>query len=132
MKSSDIDVLLAIPYIQELLNEAGHSMECFRQNVEEFIPKPTPNAQWIEENGEDPFKGGYDCERHELPMGELSDYALANAMFMNYDQIPSMAEMLARTKKMPIVWMTAGKERMRWLSFQNHLLKQEVSRLKGE
>lgn len=131
MRSSDIDKLLAIPYIQELLDEAGHSAECFRQNVEEFIPEVTPNAQWIEENGLDPFNGSYNCERSELPMGHMTDYEFANELFIHGDDQPSIGELLAGTKKRPIVWLTAGKERIRWLSWQNHLLEQEVKRLKG-
>lgn len=131
MRRSDIDKLLAIPYIQDLLDEAGHSVECFRQNVEEFIPEDTPNAKWIEENGYDPFNGRYNCERNELPMGSMTDFEFANGLYIHGEDQPSIGELLAGTKKRPIAWLTAGKERIRWLSWQNHLLEQEIKRLKS-
>ncbi len=131
MKRSDINELLGMDVIQELLTAGGLTSEVFRERLEEVIPETTPNAQWIEENGVDPFNGGYNCERSELPMGHMSDYEFANELFIHGDDQPSIGELLAGTKKRPIVWLTAGKERIRWLSWQNHLLEQEVKRLKG-
>ncbi len=65
-------------------------------------------------------------------MGDLSDYDFANKLYLHGEDQPTITELLAGTKKRPIVWLTAGKERIRWLSFQNHLKDLELKRLKGE
>ncbi|MBK5061749.1 hypothetical protein [Paraburkholderia domus] len=70
-------------------------------------------------NGEvDPHGTQYDCERAALTLGTLTDDELANGAFMNYDRRQSLEEMLNPKpgQHMPIVWMTAVKDRIRWLS----------------
>lgn len=79
-------------------------------------PAGTPAAQWRVKGEEDPHAGHYDGERAALAMGNLTDDELANAAFMNYDSNPSMADMIAGKAFRPIVYMTAVKERIRWLS----------------
>ncbi|MDX7778338.1 hypothetical protein SJR98_09615 [Aeromonas hydrophila] len=76
----------------------------------------TPAAHWREKGEPDPHGSYYDFERSGLPLGDLTDDELANAVFMHGDGKPSIAEIIAGTAKMPIVYLTAAKERIRWLS----------------
>lgn len=76
----------------------------------------TPAAQWRESGEPDPHAGKYDGERAALCMGNLTDDELANAAFLNYDHRPSPQEMIDGTAHSPIAYMTAVKERIRWLS----------------
>jgi hypothetical protein len=78
----------------------------------------TPAAQWREKGEADPHAGHYDGERAELMLGNLTDDELANGVFMNADQKLDIARVLARDPDYhpPIVWLTAAKERIRWLS----------------
>lgn len=84
------------------LNDAYHQLEAVHKALAtvEFVTDPHPN----------------DRERAALPLGNLTDDELANAAFMNYDQVPPLMEVITGAAKMPIVYMTAVKERMRWLS----------------
>ncbi|MFM0432312.1 hypothetical protein PQQ75_25100 [Paraburkholderia aspalathi] len=78
----------------------------------------TPSATWRANGEPDPHFKQYDCERATLTLGTLTDDELANGAFMNYDRRQSLSEMLNPQpgQHMPIVWMTAAKERIRWLS----------------
>ncbi|MDM5112785.1 hypothetical protein [Aeromonas salmonicida] len=76
----------------------------------------TPAAHWREKGEPDPHGSYYDHERAALALGDLTDDELANAVFMHGDGKPSIAEIIAGTAKMPIVYLTAAKERIRWLS----------------
>lgn len=62
----------------------------------------TPGARWRENGEPDPHGKVYDCERAKLCHGQMTDDELANAVFMQ----PS------------IDYLTAAKERIRWLSRQ--------------
>ena len=73
---------------------------------EKPVTKDTPAAKWREEGEKDPFGDEYNCPRSALPKGKLTDDELANAMFL-CDH---------RTSLESIGWLTAGKERIRWLS----------------
>lgn len=64
----------------------------------------------------DPHGKRYECERTELCMGFLSDDELANEAFLNYDSRPTPDQLLAGTHFLPIAYMTAVKDRIRWLS----------------
>ena len=68
----------------------------------------------------DPHGTRYHCERAALALGHLSDDELANGAFMNYDQKLDIARALVNEPGYhpPIVWMTAVKDRIRWLSRQ--------------
>lgn len=68
----------------------------------------------------DPHGTRYQCERAALALGHLSDDELANGAFMNYDAKLDIARVLADEPDYhpPIVWMTAVKDRIRWLSRQ--------------
>jgi hypothetical protein len=78
----------------------------------------TPAAQWREKGEADPHGTQYECERAKLLLGDLTDDELANGAFMNYDRRQSLEEMMNPKpgQHMPIIWMTAVKERIRWLS----------------
>ncbi len=78
--------------------------------------KSTPAATWRVNGEPDPHGTHYDGERAALAMGHLTDDEMANAIFMNYDANPSIGQMMAGTGFRPIVWATAAKERIRWLS----------------
>lgn len=72
----------------------------------------TPAHRW----SADPHAGRYDGERADLAMGDLTDDELANGAFMNYDRPLNIEGILAGTHSSPIAWMTAVKDRIRWLS----------------
>lgn len=76
----------------------------------------TPAARWAANGEPDPHGDSYDCERADLTMGNLTDDELANAAFMHYDSRPSIDDIMAGKAHMPIAYMTAVKERIRWLS----------------
>jgi hypothetical protein len=78
----------------------------------------TPSAQWRIDGQPDPHAGHYDAERAALTLGKFTDDELANGVFMNADQPLDIARVLARDPGYhpPIVWLTAAKERIRWLS----------------
>lgn len=81
-------------------------------------PLSTPAAEWRVRGESDPFDNQYDCERAQLTLGSYTDDELANGIFMNYDRPLDIDAAMNRKPDYhsPIVWMTAGKERIRWLS----------------
>jgi hypothetical protein len=85
----------------------------------------TPSSNWSKEGAQDPHKGHYDKERSDLTLGKYTDDELANGAFMNYDISPSVEDMISGKRFSPIVWMTAVKERIRWLS---RALEKEIKR----
>lgn len=78
----------------------------------------TPASQWHKAGEPDIHGDRYDCERAALGLGDLTDDALANGAFLNYDRRLSLGDMLNPKpgQHPPIVWMTAVKDRIRWLS----------------
>lgn len=81
------------------------------------LPKTgTFAANWREQGDPDPHGESYNCERAALSMGHLTDDELANEAYMNYDRNPDIATMMSGKAFRPIVWMTAVKDRIRWLS----------------
>ncbi|MFM0058563.1 hypothetical protein PQR64_23355 [Paraburkholderia phytofirmans] len=78
----------------------------------------TPAAEWRANGEPDPHGKHYDGERAALTLGTLTDDELANEAFLNYDRRLSLDDLLHPKpgRHMPIVWMTAVKERIRWLS----------------
>jgi hypothetical protein len=78
----------------------------------------TPAAQWRVDGEPDPHAGHYDGERAALTLGHLTDDELANGVYMNADRPMDIARVLAKDPDYhpPIVWLTAAKERIRWLS----------------
>jgi hypothetical protein len=49
-------------------------------------------------------------------MGHLTDDELANGAFMHYDVYPPIQSIIVGKAHMPNAWMTAVKDRIRWLS----------------
>jgi hypothetical protein len=76
----------------------------------------TPGLRWLADGEPDPHGSLYNRERAALTLGQLSDDELANEAFLNYDRRPPVDKLLAGTAFMPIVYMTAVKDRIRWLS----------------
>jgi len=79
----------------------------------------TPAAQWREKGDPDPHGDRYDCERAALAMGKLTDDELANGVFLHGDGThgrPPLELVIAGKAHMPIAWLTAAKDRIRWLS----------------
>jgi len=65
----------------------------------------TVAARWRANGQPDPHGTRYDCERAALSMGDMSDDELANRVFMANRTDPDL-----------IIWQTAAKDRIRWLS----------------
>lgn len=84
----------------------------------EALQFATPANHWSGKGEPDPHGTSYDCERAELTLGHYADDELANGAFMNYDRVLSFDTMVnpKEGQFMPIVWMTAVKDRIRWLS----------------
>lgn len=80
------------------------------------VVQGTPGASWRANGEPDPHGDRYNCERAALAMGNLSDDELANGAFLNYDAPLNLEGILAGTHSAPIAWMTAVKDRIRWLS----------------
>jgi hypothetical protein len=78
----------------------------------------TPANHWSGDGEGDPHAGRYDCERAALALGSFTDDELANGAFMNYDQPLDVHAILSKKEGYysPIAWMTAVKDRIRWLS----------------
>ena len=79
-------------------------------------PSTTPAATWRVNGEEDPHAGHYDGERAQLTLGSYTDDELANAVFLHGCDRPSPEAMLAGKAFSGIVFLTAAKERIRWLS----------------
>lgn len=78
----------------------------------------TPAARWRADGTPDPHGALYDCERAKLAMGDLTDDELANAVFLYGDARPNMADVIAGKARLPGVYLSAAKDRIRWLSRQ--------------
>lgn len=75
----------------------------------------TPAARWREKGEPDPHAGNYDCERAALAMGDMTDDELANAVYMLGDAKPGIQAL--KDGALPsIAYLTAAKDRIRWLS----------------
>lgn len=79
-------------------------------------PITTPAATWRLKGEPDPHGTHYDCERAALTLGKYTDDELANAAFMNYDRRPPLQDIIDGKAHSPIAYMTAVKDRIRWLS----------------
>jgi hypothetical protein len=79
----------------------------------------TAAANWRKNGEADPHGHRYDCDRSQLAMGNLSDDELANSVFLHGDGTHGRApvsEVVAGRAFWPIAWLTAAKDRIRWLS----------------
>lgn len=89
-----------------------HGPSCFSIAL---VPA-TPSARWAADGLPDPHAGRYACERAALTLGNLTDDELANAVYLHGNEQPSMADLVAGKALSGIVYLTAAKERIRWLS----------------
>jgi len=76
----------------------------------------TPSARWRRLNDPDPHDQRYDIERSQLAMGNCSDDEIANGVYLYGNSTPTPMEIITKKAKMPIVYLTAAKDRIRWLS----------------
>ncbi len=76
----------------------------------------TPSSHWHTNGEPDPHAGHYDGERAQLTLGKYTDDELANGVYMNYDVRPPLQDIVDGKAHSPIAWVTAAKDRIRWLS----------------
>ncbi|MHC8321189.1 hypothetical protein ACYZT4_10890 [Pseudomonas sp. GB2N2] len=78
----------------------------------------TPAAKWRQEGQVDPHGEHYNCQRAALTLGELTDDELANGVFLHGNEPLNINALLRKTPgyHSAVVWLTAGKDRIRWLS----------------
>ena len=78
----------------------------------------TPAAKWREEGQADPHGDHYNCQRAALTLGELTDDELANGVFLHGNEPLNINALLRKTPgyHSAVVWLNAGKDRIRWLS----------------
>jgi hypothetical protein len=101
--------------------------------VEAELAKPaessTPSSKWKKNGEADPHGNAYDCERAALTLGYLTDDELANAVFLHYDIWPNLQDIIDGKAHSPIVYVTAAKERIRWLSRKLEEASADLSKL---
>lgn len=77
----------------------------------------TPANRHVENDGVDPFANYLGKERAELALGRFTDDEVANGVFLyGGDKLDIMRVTLDKDYVPPIGWLTAAKERIRWLS----------------
>ncbi|WP_433738962.1 hypothetical protein [Pseudomonas putida] len=78
----------------------------------------TPAAKWRESGEDDPHGERYNCQRAALSLGEYTDDELANGVFLHGNEPLNVNAILRKTPgyHSSIVWLTAAKDRIRWLS----------------
>lgn len=81
-----------------------------------LVAAPTSSSRWAAEGKADPHGLHYDCERSALTLGHYTDDELANAVFLHGDEKPTLADLVAGKALSGIVYLTAAKDRIRWLS----------------
>jgi hypothetical protein len=104
-----------------MVNNAVRAEAVFKAMYE---AAPTPPAQeagtsaakWRESGEPDPHGKQYDCERAALCMGNLTDDELANAVFLHGNEKPDIQAVMRGEAYMPLSYLTAAKDRIRWLS----------------
>ncbi len=78
----------------------------------------TPGPKWPANGEPDPHCHYSDPERHTPALGTLTDDEIATGVFLNGDSKLDINRVVAKDPDYhaPIVWLTAAKERIRWLS----------------
>lgn len=94
------------------------------QKIEALTARTPAN---LHEVGDDPFEDYLNRERSQLALGNFTDDALANAVFMyGNGPYPHPKDILDGKAHSPIVYLTAAKERIRWLSRQVIALQEQL------
>lgn len=93
------------------------------------VAEGTPGRRSLDE---DPFAALSNKQRSELPMGNLTDDELANGVYLHGDREPNIQDVISGKAYRPIVWLTAAKERMRWLSRRLRIVEEELAALKAK
>lgn len=108
----------ALPNADGMSNNTRKQLEAEATHADQVMEEEhsTPAAEWRVNGEPDPHGTSYDCERAQLCMGKLTDDELANGAFMNYDVRPPIQSIIDGKAFSPIAWMTAVKDRIRWLS----------------
>lgn len=93
----------------------------------------TPPNRWSLNGEGDEFAHYLDKERIDLTLGKFTDDELANGVFMYGDRPLDVAKALDPTIEYypPISWLTAGKERIRWLSRKLVAVEQRIAELEA-
>lgn len=86
--------------------------------IRAYLANGTPAAEWREKGEPDPHGNSYEGERASLTLGHLTDDQLANGVFMHGNEATNLVRLMSRdpTYFTSIVWLTAAKDRIRWLS----------------
>lgn len=88
--------------------------------IDNLAKTPTPSSKWQASGESDPHGDAYNCARDQLRLGDLTDDEMANAVFLYGNSRPPIEDVISGKAHMPIVYLTAAKERIRWLSRQLH------------
>lgn len=102
----------------ELIAQCVFANPASSPDAEKGVDVGTPSSKWKTAGEQDPHGDRYDCERAALAMGSMTDDELANGVFMHGNE-PLNIEALMSGKPgyhPPIAWLTAAKDRIRWLS----------------
>lgn len=76
----------------------------------------TPANHWASTGDPDPHDDRYNVERSNLTMGDYTDDELANAVYLYGNAKPRLEDIESGKGFLPIVYLTAAKDRIRWLS----------------
>lgn len=98
------------------LHAALKEIKILKQELATRPVQATVAAKWREDGEPDPHGTHYNQERAKLAMGDLTDDEIANAVFMHGDGHTSVHDIMSGKVKPAIVYLTAAKERIRWLS----------------
>lgn len=101
-----------VPSLREM-----YAMTLKQLGITELNSPSTPSSRWLVDGDADSFPKLINEERGSLMLGNHTDDELANAIFLHGN--PCDAEKTRRLLKgeiMDIAYLTAGKERIRWLS----------------
>lgn len=109
--------------IQQALATAGASKELIRVSIlsslgiTEMNAKTTPSARWFQNGEPSPFPDLVNQERGSLMLGNLTDFELANEVYMYGDRSDAEKQRaILNGEIISIAYLTAAKERIRWLS----------------
>lgn len=119
LKYTEEDMLKTVEFARR--NARGNLLK--ELGITDLNTGRTPSSARFDENGEDRFPELINQERSRLMLGDFTDDALANLVFMQGDisKEEDMRQMLAAHTSgeryySKIAAVTAGKERIRWLS----------------